>query len=71
MRLLIGNVDGQRRINVSNYIEQEALLDALDKDDMLMSYKVRETIVNAPIVDVKPVAHGNGSPQGMTGGRII
>ena len=58
MRWLIGNVDGQKRINMSNYIEQEALLDALSKDDMLMSYEVRKAIADAPIVDVKPVVHG-------------
>ena len=43
---------------MSNYIEQEALLDALSKDDMLMSYEVRKAIADAPIVDVKPVVHG-------------
>ena len=52
---------------MSNYIEREALLDALDKDDMLMSYKVRETIVNAPIADVKPVAHGKWLSAGHDG----
>lgn len=43
---------------MSNYVEREALLDALDKDDMLVSFKVRKTITDASSADVKPVVHG-------------
>ena len=52
---------------MSNYVEREALLDALDKDDMLMSFWVRKTITDAPSVDVKPVVHGKWLYAGHDG----
>ena len=67
MRWFVNNVDEQRKIKMSNYIEREALLDALDKDDMLMSFEVRKTIIDAPSADVKPVLHGKWLSAGHDG----
>lgn len=52
---------------MNTYVEREALLDALDKDDMLVSFEVRKTITDAPSADVKPVVHGKWLSAGHDG----
>ena len=47
-------------------INRKALLEAMPKDDMLMSLDVRRYIIDAPAVDAEPVRHGKWlKPSGM------
>lgn len=43
---------------MDDLISREALLEAMPKDDILMSLDVRRYIIDAPAVDAEPVRHG-------------
>lgn len=51
---------------MDDLINRNELLDAMPKDDMLMSLDVRSYIIDAPAVDAEPVRHGKWlKPSGM------
>lgn len=51
---------------MDDLINRNELLDAMPKDDMLMSLDVRRYISDAPAVDAEPVRHGKWlKPSGM------
>lgn len=43
---------------MSDLISRNALLDAMPKDDELLSVDVRRIIYESPIIDAEPVRHG-------------
>ena len=43
---------------MSDLISRNALLDAMPKDDELLSVDVRRIICESPIIDAEPVRHG-------------
>ena len=51
---------------MDDLINRNELLEAMPKDDMLMSLDVRNYIIDAPAVDAEPVRHGKWlKPSGM------
>ena len=52
---------------MSDLISRNALLDAIPKNDELLSVDVRRIICEAPIIDAEPVRHGRWvyDPNGM------
>ena len=44
---------------MSDLISRNALLDAMPKDDELLSVDVRRIICESPIIDAEPVRHGH------------
>ena len=51
---------------MDDLINRNELLDAMPKDDMLMSLDVRRYIIDAHAVDAEPVRHGKWlKPSGM------
>lgn len=51
---------------MSDLISRNALLDAMPKDDELLSVDVRRIICESPIIDAKPVRHGQWETKEYT-----
>ena len=53
---------------MSDLISRNALLDAMPKDDELLSVDVRRIICESPIIDAEPVRHGHWETKVYTTG---
>ena len=51
---------------MSDLISRTALLDAMPKDDELLSVDVRRIICESPIIDAEPVRHGQWETKEYT-----
>ena len=51
---------------MSDLISRNALLDAIPKDDELLSVDVRRIICESPIIDAEPVRHGQWETKEYT-----
>ena len=51
---------------MSDLISRNALLDAMPKDDELLSIDVRRIICESPIIDAEPVRHGQWETKEYT-----
>ena len=51
---------------MSDLISRNALLDAMPKDDELLSVDVRRIICESPIIDAEPVQHGHWETKEYT-----
>ena len=54
---------------MSDLISRNALLDAMPKDDELLSVDVRRIICESPIIDAEPARHGRWVKSGYACGE--
>lgn len=55
---------------MEDLISRKALLDAMPKNDILLSMVVRQVIADAPWVDAVPVRHGKWKVMGDCGATV-